>query len=560
MNHAACLLIPLAVVMASSMAQVPAADRAELSLAIRQGNFERVTAIVEKSPALVRAADESGFTPLHIAATAGRVDIIEFLLQRGADIEARTAGGQTPLFQTVPLASAEAFDCLLRKGAVLGARDNSGRSILQFALFWQRPAMANLILARGFAIEAEGPAAEEMLGEAANAGLATVVDTLLSRNVPMSIALRNGTTLLHSAARGGLVEFAQRVIKAGAAIDARDQHGLTPLHVAAFHGRDDMVALLLANGADLSRRGYDGRSALHLADYAGRATTVALLTRAGARATPVSYPELSGPYLGQPVPGPEPRLFAPGIVSSEEHETNITFTPDGRELCLSRINADQSRRWLAVMRVERGRWLAPQPLPFGAGGADFEGAYSADGRRLFFSSDRSLQAGGPRKRDMDLWVVEREGDSWGEPRNLGPAVNGQSSEYMPSVDREGNLYFERNGLNVARWRNGAYLQAEKIGPGITNVLNLGHPFVAPDGSYILYDARRPGSARSLLFISYRLKTGDWSPGVRAFDQDDAREYESCPTVSPDGRFVFFGRDHDIYWASAAFIEKRRPRE
>jgi hypothetical protein len=460
----------------------------------------------------------------------------------------------------VPLASAEAFDVLLRKGAALGARDNSGRSILQFALFWKRPAMASLILARGFEIEAEGPAAQAMLEEAASAGLATVVATLLSRHVPMSVGLRNGTTLLHSAARGGLVEFAERLLKAGAGIDVPDQHGLTPLQVAAFYGRDDMVGLLLASGADLSRRAYDGRSALHLAEYAGRTTTVTLLTRAGARATPLRLPELTGPYLGQPVPGPEPRLFAPGIVSSEEHETNITFTPDGRELCLSRINADQSRRWLAVMRVERGRWLAPQPLPFGAGGADFEGAYSADGRRLFFSSDRPLRPGGPRKRDMDLWVVEREAEGWGEPRNLGAAVNGQGNEYMPSVDREGNLFFERNGLNVARWRNGDYLQAEKIGPGITNVLNLGHPFVAPDGSYLLYDARRPGSARSVLFISYRLKSGDWSPGVRAFDQDDAREYESCPTVSPDGRFVFFGRDHDIYWASAAFIEARRPRE
>jgi ankyrin repeat protein len=560
MKQVGCFLIPLAVAIASSMAQAPADDRAELSLAIRQGNLDRAKAIVEKSPALVTSADDSGFTPLHIAATAGRVDIIEYLLQRGADIEARTAGGQTPLFQTVPLASAEAFDCLLRKGARLGARDNSGKSILQFALSWQRPAMADLILARGFAIEVEGPAAQEMLEEAANAGLATVVATLLSRSVPVSAAPRNGTTLLHSAARGGLVEFAGRLLRAGARIDARDQHGLTPLHLAAFYGRDDVIGLLLENGADPSDRAYDGRSALHLAEYAGRASTVALLTRAGARETPVGYPDLSGPYLGQPEPGPEPRLFAPGIVSSEEHETNITFTPDGRELCLSRINADQTRRWLLVMRMERDRWLAPLPVPFGAGGADFEGAYSVDGRRMFISSDRPLQTGGPRKRDMDLWVVERVVGGWGEPRNLGPAVNGQSSEYMPSVDREGNLYFERNGLNVARWRNGDYLPAEKIGPGITNVVNLGHPFVAPDGSYLLYDARRPGSAKSLLFVSYRLQDGNWSPGVRVFAQDDAREYESCPTVSPDGRFLFFGRDHDIYWASAAFIEKHRPRD
>jgi len=409
-------------------------------------------------------------------------------------------------------------------------------------------------------IEVDGAAAQDMLEEAANAGLATIVGTLLSRNIPASAAPRNGTTLLHSAARGGLLELAGRLLKAGASVDGRDQHGLTPLHLAAFYGRDGVAELLLANGADASTPANDGRTALHMADDAGRASTVALLTKQGARKTDVSFPELTGRYLGQPPPGPEPRLFAPGIVSSEEHETNITFTPDGRELCLSRINADQTRRWLLVMRMERERWLAPLPVPFGAGGAEFEGAYSVDGRRLFFSSDRPLQAGGPRKRDMDLWVVERAAGGWGEPRPLGPAVNGQSSEYMPSVDREGNLYFERNGLNVARWRNGDYLPAEKIGPGITNVVNLGHPFVAPDGRYLLYDARRPGSGKSLLFISYRLKDGSWSQGMRVFDRDDAREYESCPTVSPDGKFLFFGRDHDIYWASAAFIEQRRPRD
>jgi hypothetical protein len=335
---------------------------------------------------------------------------------------------------------------------------------------------------------------------------------------------------------------------------------LTPLHLAAFYGRDGVVSLLLENGADPSDRANDGRSALHLAEYAGRTSTVALLTTKGARDTPVSFPELTGLYLGQPEPGPQPRVFAPGIVSSEEHETNVTFTPDGRELCFSRINAQQTRRWMLVMRLERAGWTAPQPLPFGTAGADFEAAYSPDGRRLFFSSDRPLQKGGPGKRDMDLWVVERLADGWGEPLNLGPAVNGQSNEYTPSIDREGNLYFERNGLNLARWRNGDYLPAEKIGQGITNVRNLGHPFVAPDGTYLLYDARRPGSGKSLLFISYRLKDGDWSEGLRVFDQDEARDYESCPTVSPDGKFLFFGRDHDIYWASAAFIEKLRRRD
>ena len=448
-------------------------DRTDLSLAIRQGDLDKVRAIVEKSPALVTSADHSGFTPLHIAATAGRVEIIAFLLQRGADIEARTPGGQTPLFQTVPFGSGQAFDYLLERGAKLDAKDASGKTILQFALAWRRPAMARLILARGFAMDAQGQAAQEMLYEAANAGLGEVVAELIARKVALVVEPRGGTTLLHSAARGGVVELCERLLKAGASPHERDSHGLTPLHLAAFYGRDAVVSPLLAHGADIEARGRDGRTALHLAEYSGRTGTVALLAGKGASRGPVRHPELAGPYLGQPEPGLEPQIFAPGLVSSEEHETNVTFTPDGREMCLSRINADQTRRCLLVTRIQDGRWTAPQPVPFDTVGASFEGAYSSDGRRLFFSSDRPLQAGGPAKRDMDIWVVERRGDGWGDPQNLGPAVNSPSNEYMPTVDREGNLYFERNGLNLARWREGSYLQAERFGAGITNVRNLG---------------------------------------------------------------------------------------
>jgi hypothetical protein len=64
--------------------------------------------------------------------------------------------------------------------------------------------------------------------------------------------------------------------------------------------------------------------------------------------------------------------------------------------------------------------------------------------------------------------------------------------------------------------------------------------------------------RDDLFASYLLKDGTWSQAVRLFERADPREYESCPTVSPDGRFLFFGRDHDIYWVRAAIIEELSP--
>ena len=551
---AAACIAAVALVSAGPQADV----RAELSLAIRQGNLPAVRSLVEKDPALVKAAGDSGFTPLHIAATAGRVDIIEYLLGRGAELEARTAGGQTPLFQTVPLAAAQAFAYLLEKGANLNARDNQGRTILQFALSWRRPAMVDLILQRGFAIDTAGAAAQEMLDEAANTGIDSLVTALISRGVTVETGRHDGTTLLHSAARGGLPSLVERLLKSGARVEERDLHGLTPLHLAALYGRDAVVSALLAGGADVGAAAPDGRTARHLAQDAGRTSTVTLLLAKGATTGPPVFPRLTGAYLGQPDPGLVPQVFAPGIVSSEEHETNVAFTQDGRELCVSGLSLDQGRRWIRFMRLEERRWLAPAAAPFSSSGADFEASYARGGQQLFFSSDRPLETGEPAKRDMDIWVVERAGQGWGEPRNLGPAVNGASNEYMPSADRDGNLYFERYGLNVSRWRNGAFLAAERV--EIPGAVNPGHPFVAPDGSYLLFDARPAGgTASGVLFVSFRLRDGTWSPANRLFDAAGTREYESCPTVSPDGNYLFFGRDHDIYWVGAQVIERRRPK-
>ena len=268
----------------------------------------------------------------------------------------------------------------------------------------------------------------------------------------------------------------------------------------------------------------------------------------GAAAAAPRFPVLAGHYLGMPDPGLTPRIFAPGIVSTEEHETNIAFAPDGRELCVSGLSLDQARRWIRFMRLDGGRWTPPEAAPFSSAGADFEASYAAGGRQLYLFVQSPAGGGGSPRRDMDIWVVDRAGEGWGEPRNLGPGVNGASNEYMPTLDRDGNLYFERFGLNVARPRAGAYAASERV--VIPNAVNPGHPFVSPDGGYLVFDARPAGpdeGPSSVLFVSFRTQDGSWSPAVRLFESSDAREYESCPTVSPDGEYLFFGRDHDIFW-------------
>lgn len=550
----------LAIVLAVASSAGSSDDRSDLSLAIRLGDLRAVRAIVERSPGLLRSADDSGFTPLHIAATAGRVEIVDYLLAQGCDVEARNAEGRTPLFQTVPLARGEAFVRLLEKGANLNALDGQGGTILQFALTWRRPAMVALILSRGFRLDVRPTAARQMLDDAANAGIESLTNALISRGAPIDVAPRDGTTLLHSAARGGLPGLVLQLLKHGAKVNERDLHGFTPLHLAASYGRDDAALALLGAGADIEARLPDGRTAHDLAAASGYPETATLLAGKGAKDRAANFPPLAGLYLEQADPGPVPRVFAPGIVSLEGHETNIAFAPDGRELCFSGISLDEQHRWIRFMRVVDGRWTAPASIAFASEGADFEVSYASGGRQLLFSSNRGLVEGSPPKRDYDIWAVDRTADGWGRPRNLGPGVNGPSNEFMPTTDRDGTLYFERFGLNVARPRDGGYPTSEPL--SIENAVNAGHPFAAPDGTYLLFDARRPGSSAGgpsgVLFVSFRTKDGGWSPAVRLFEPASARDYESCPTVSPDGRYLFFGRDHDIYWVSAQVIEARRP--
>lgn len=530
------------------------ADRSALSLAIRQGERDTVAAILDRRPALATSSDAAGFTPLHIAATAGRVDMAELLLSRGAGLEARTPDGRTPLFQAIPLGSGEAFAYLLSRGANLHARDNAQGTILEFALTWRRPAMVELILRAGFRLDEVSRGEAALLDDAANTGVAALVDALAARRSAFDLSVREGTTLLHSAARGGLDDLTARLLAQRPDLDVRDLHGMTPLHVAAFHGHTAVVRRLLAAGAQPLVAGFDGRTAFALAVATGHADTAAALDASRADAPTAVFPRLSANYLDAPEPDDRARLFSPGIVSTEWHETNVSFAPDGRELCFTRIDTDQRRRRVFFMRRTADGWAAPSEAPFSGDGIDFECAYAPDGRRLFYVSDRDRVSTTARQRDTDIWASEREGASWSAPRNLGQAINSDSNEYMPSADRAGNLYFERYGLNTARASDGNFQPATPL--HIENVTNAGHPFVDPDGQYLLFDGRLPDSSKSVLFVSFRTADGAWSPARRVFTTEP-REYESCPSVSPDGRFLFFGRDHDIYWVSTGVIAAAR---
>ncbi|MBC6439818.1 MAG: ankyrin repeat domain-containing protein [Rhodospirillales bacterium] len=74
----------------------------------------------------IRARDEDGWTPLHVAARDGTAESVQALIDAGADTEARTDNGATPLHVAAGHGTAETVKALIDAGADIGARAEGG--------------------------------------------------------------------------------------------------------------------------------------------------------------------------------------------------------------------------------------------------------------------------------------------------------------------------------------------------------------------------------------------------------------------------------------------------
>lgn len=269
-------------------------------------------------------------------------------------------------------------------------------------------------------------------------------------------------------------------------------------------------------------------------------------------------PQARGPYLGQVPPGPTPQVFAPGIVSTDDGwEAAISFAPDMSELFFTRrATVEGAENRVLHMRQVDGAWTGPVPAPFALDLIEYEAFVTPDNKKVIFKSQRPKPFG--MAREGGIWVAQREEHGWSEARYVPGTIN-QGWIMSVTSTLDGTLYFTGNGkegygIYRSRPRNGEYAQPEFLPKEINKSKYFGasHPFIAPDESYLIFDANGAGG-NSDLFISFRRADGGWT-GADALPQPiNSEGYEAIATVSPDGKFLFFNRSNDIYWVDAGFI-------
>ena len=205
-----------------------------------------------------------------------------------------------------------------------------------------------------------------------------------------------------------------------------------------------------------------------------------------------------------------------------------------------------------VCRCENEVWSKPEIASFSGVHSEAEPNFSTDGKKLFFGRLRQTEDG-----DMvsDIMLTECTGASWSAPCRV---VTGM----FATVAKSGTLYFtdvsnkqDKGDIVSSRLIDGVYAAPEKLTGGVNSPYLDAHPFIAPDESYLIFDSDRPGGAGSSdLYVVFRMKNGTWGKAINLGSKINTPGYNAIPSVSPDGKYLFYHTDGDIWWVDAGVIE------
>jgi len=216
--------------------------------------------------------------------------------------------------------------------------------------------------------------------------------------------------------------------------------------------------------------------------------------------------------------------------------------------------------WVSKRASVEDAWGPPENLGPLVNGAQWDKApfISADGLELYFHSSRPGGYGGV----VDLWVTRRatRTSPWGPPTNLGPKVNSLNEEAIPSVSPDGlELYFMSNApggygswdlyVSTRATTNDPWGDPVNVGPAVNTPGQDCMAYLSPDGLLMFFAADRPGTSGACwdVYVARRAsRSAPWQPAVSLGPIVNSAIGNSPLGVTADGSALYLLRAADDY--------------
>jgi len=269
-------------------------------------------------------------------------------------------------------------------------------------------------------------------------------------------------------------------------------------------------------------------------------------------------PTIESPYFGQKPPGLTPEVFAPGVISiNGRSEHGISFSPDLDEVYFSANKKDEETA-IYFSKLKGNKWTPVKRANF-THGVKREELYpfvSLDDKRIYFTALDSIFS------DEKIWYVNRLEDSWSDAIQLDSPLNDDLVFYINQA-KNGDLFYtsiSKGKMYYAPNKNGEFPEVQEV------ELEFGHHgFISPSQEYLLLHTQNKENEQRKdadIYVCFKEKDGTWTKPISFGNEVNSNVNEGGPSITPDGKYMFFGRDQEdgtanLYWVSTEVIENLR---
>ncbi|MEN6310164.1 MAG: ankyrin repeat domain-containing protein [Acidobacteriota bacterium] len=604
---------------ALSFAAIPASP-ADIHAAAKAGDLAAVRRLIQIDASLVNLKDVGGNAPLHAAAEGGAVSVAAYLIDRGADLDARNISGNTPLHEAIFNGKDKISRLLIEKGADLRSQNTIGRTPLHHAARYNRKATAELLLAKGVSVDSRDRAqrtplllltlmttnvdvarvliqrgadvnAQDANGnmpleQAAHNGSLALIDLLLDRGAGFHTTRDHALTTMRLAAAAGSARLFKVVAeKGGAALFNTASDNASTMAMAISGGSLEIVDMLLAKGIPIDGRpNIAGWTPLHRAVQGKANGLIEMLvkngvdidarTNDGRSAYNIAEAQGNQEALalilklgGNSEPQKFPVLTGPYLGQILPDVEPKRFAPGivtGGHTTVAVSPDGREIYWaeafrIVVSRLENGHWTRPAVVSF-SGASDTpmydDAPFVAPDNKRLFFTSLRPVGSGSGSKE-NIWFVDRTSGGWSTPRPVSPEINAMQLHWQVSVSNSGTLFFAGKREGEA---DGIYY-SRLVNGEYARPENAGPAINSPEV------ATCPFIAPDESYIIFaRVRNGELEGLFISFKAKDGQwlppgafsKNVDSPTaiVSPDGKCLFTG----LSWMDAKFIEELRPRD